>query len=415
MNRVSGYILLRVEPSDYDKLISKLDAEIEEGRKSVELQRRHEDLERRAKVLREQIEGLQKRRTYLVQLGKQELIDQLDPVLAAQQKEFADVRAALISFGPQPAGEEALKQALGSPRGDLHTPVPVDPNARAEAMRLIDEIEAGKIMIQDWAHDERGAQVRVWALHWRTLAERIGQGIARNDPVMRKAYAVIMETRERYPGLPFIEALDPRRHGEWQREFEGAQRELPLVRERVKKMREVDEQLDRLRSISVRHHLPGDAEGVRMLREGVRALAGNAAARERLAAAMAPWRSILEDEFAHLWKNDGPKAAATAEAKPAGAVSNRELVVRVLGRMMQRKEIGAKQASFDTVYAVAEGSDLSRAREAAELLVKHGVLASKAGAKDRPVSIDPEWATAVKRFLDGHELGQAAVDKWVAG
>ncbi len=412
MNHVSGYILLRVEPSDYDKLISKLDAEIEEGRKSVELQRRHEDLERRAKVLREQIEGLQKRRTYLVQLGKQELIDQLDPVLAAQQKEFADVRAALISFGPQPHGEEALKQALGSPRGDLHTPVPVDPNARAEAMRLIDEIEAGKIMLQDWAHDERGAQVRVWALHWRTLAERIGQGIARNDPVMRKAYAVIMETRERYPGLPFIEALDPRRHGEWQREFEAAVRELPAVRERVKKMKEVEEQIDRLRSISVRHHLPDDAEGVRMLREGVRALAANAAVRERLATAMAPWRSILEDEFAHLWKNDVPKAA---EAKPSNAVSNRELVVRILGRMMQRKEIGAKQAAFESVCAVAEGSDLSRAREAAELLVKHGVLAAKAGARDRPVSIDAEWATAVKRFLDGHELGQAAVDKWVTG
>jgi len=228
-----------VDKAEFDKLVGRIDAEIQDTRKNVEMARRREDLERRAKELREQIEALQKRRTMLVQLGRFDLVREIDPVLAVQQKEAADIRAALMEYGPPPTSEEALKVALGSPRAEPGAPAqPLKPEDRAEAMLLIDEIEAGKGMMADWAQEERGVQLRIFALRWRALAERIGQGIARGDPAMRKAYAVIMETRERYPGLPFIEALDPRRHGEWSKELEAAKKELVVVRERVRRQRE---------------------------------------------------------------------------------------------------------------------------------------------------------------------------------
>ncbi len=234
-----GYTLRRtnVEARDYEGLIRRLDGEILEARKNFDAQRRREDLERRVRMLREQIDGLQTRRTSLVQIGLQPRVDEIDPILGQMQKEMADVRAAMLSLGPSTGGEEALKLALGSPRPELGGTHAVDGAARTEAMTLIDEVEAGKSMIADWAQEERGAQVRLWALRWRTLAERIGQGVARGDAVMRKAYAVIMETRERYPGLPFIEALDPRRRGDWAAELEVAKRDLPAIREKAKKDR----------------------------------------------------------------------------------------------------------------------------------------------------------------------------------
>jgi hypothetical protein len=212
-----------MDPREYEKLIHKLDAEIDEARKDAELQRRREDLDRRARILHEQIDGLQRRRSTLVQLGRQELVKQIEPLLAEAQKEAADIQAVLIAYGAVP-GEEALRQALGSPRSDLPAPQPLDASARADAMTLIDEVEAGKAALADLPQEKRGPRVKIWALRWRILAERIGQSIARNDPAMRKAYAVIMETRERFPGLPFMEALDPRRHGEWEKELAEAKR-----------------------------------------------------------------------------------------------------------------------------------------------------------------------------------------------
>lgn len=407
-----SYTLGQMDIHEYEQLINKLDTEIEEARKSAELQRRREDLERRARILRDQIEGLQTRRSMLVQLGRPDLVAQIDPVLAQQQQEAADIRAALVALGPAPGGEEALKEALGAPRIDLPPPPSIDPSARAETMSLIDEIEAGKAPLADVSVDERAAQVRVWALRWRTLAERIGQGIARNDPAMRKAYAVIMETRERYPGLPFIEALDPRRHGDWERELEIARKELPLARERARRHKEIEEALERLRAVPSRYHLPEDPEGVRALREAVRACVPHIPLRERLIETVSPWRALLEEDFPFLWKTEAPKPEA--EAKPREQVSNRELLVRILNRMLLKKEIGGKHTSFENIYQVADGHDLGRAREGAELLVKQGVLMTKPQQKDRHVSIDPEWTHAVKRFVEGNELGNAAIDRWCA-
>lgn len=305
--RADFAILLRVETNDYEKLIQQLDTQIEESRKTVEMQRRREDLERRVRLLREQIEGLQQRRIKLVQLGRPDLIAQMDPVLEAQQKEMADIRAALIALGPSPGGEEALRIALGSPRSDLPVPQPLDPAARAEAMVLIDEIEAGKIALADVPYEERALQVKIFALRWRTLAERIGQSIARNDPAMRKAYAVIMETRERYPGLPFIEALDPRRHGEWERELETARKDVPVVRERLRRQKEIEEAFEKLRAIPSRYRLPEDREGAKALRDAVRVIAPQASERSRLLPMVTPYRKLLEDEFPFLWKEESPK------------------------------------------------------------------------------------------------------------
>lgn len=298
--------------------MSRLDGELEEAKKHVELARRREDLDRHARQLRDQWEALQKRRTLALQLGRADLVDRVEPPLAALNKELNDVRTALGAFGAAPPGEEALKQALGTPRADLPSTA-VDSILRTDAMGLIDEIEAGKMTLADWTHEERGAQLRVWALRWRSLAERIGQSIARNDPVMRKAYAVIMETRERFPGLPFIEALDPRRHGDWERELEVAKRELPLVRERVKRHREAEAQLDRVRSVPARYRLPDDAEGMKALREAARPLLGIPHVRATLGGLLKPWRAALPDEFGVLWREDAANREIVSQSKPGGA------------------------------------------------------------------------------------------------
>jgi hypothetical protein len=369
-----------MDPLSYERLIQDLDAEIASARAE-------EDRRRRRALLQSQMEGLRSRREALAALGREDRAREIDGILAQIEAE--------ISPPPPPPPPKPVP--------------PLDPETRAQMLNLGVEVEGTRADLRDVSAAERALQFKIWALRWRTTTERVGQDVARTDTTMRRAYAILRESMEQYPDLPFIEALDPRRTGDWDFQLASAKQELRLVRDRETRRKEVEEKLEELRAIVAKYHLPEDPEGVQALRDAVRALAPVVPVRERLLEICGPFREILEEEFGFLW---GTKRKERVVETEATRLANRELAGRILSRMIAKKEIGGKHTSIDNLYQGIPDHDRGRAKEFAEMLVRTGLVRTKQQHKDLHVSLEPEWVHAIEQFVQGAPLGVEPIDRW---
>lgn len=281
---------------------------------------------------------------------------------------------------------------------------------------LIDEARhLGRSQATDLA---RVALLRVLTLRWRCLAEIIGQDVARTDPDLRKAYGLLKEAVQTLKA-PWMEALDPRERHDWVAVLGEADEALGKIRAeeqaRTDRARSVAVLFDELRSIPTRYMLPEDPEGVRLLREGVTELAAYLPLREDLARFSLPYREILGDAFDFLWLAKGRRALErNGEGARSTHLSRREILDRMLGRMIAKHIIGGIHAPIEKILRGFPSHQAGQAKEALDVLCSAGLVVRKFTNYGERVYLDPEPLSTVKAFLAGGTFGIPTLDRWAA-
>ena len=232
-------------------------------------------------------------------------------------------------------------------------------------------------------------------------------------PRIRKEEAAL-RLRLRPGVVPYLEALDWRASQDWAGALRRIERELD-ARRRLEEGREAArrkalERFDELRAVPSRHPLPEDPEGVRLLREGVRALAPVLALRGDIADFARPWRELLFPEFAFLW----PRPAFERGSAPRTRLRRREILARMLHRTIAKSAIGAAHAPREMLSKGFPQHQVAEAREALALLVREGILFQKSTCYGWRVSLRPDWLRAAERFIGGGSLGNPAADLWAS-
>jgi hypothetical protein len=152
-----------------------------------------------------------------------------------------------------------------------------------------------------------------------------------------------------------------------------------------------------------------DGEDIRRYKHIVRTVAANPALRDDLAVHCAQYRQILEEEFGFLWKDGAEEVEAVAKDK----MTNREILSRLLRRMISKTLIGACHGPLDRVCTGFPDHDRSRAKEIMNLMIRIGIIrAKKQEGSDVRVSIEPNFLGQCENFVQGQPFGQKAVDFW---
>ncbi len=263
------------------------------------------------------------------------------------------------------------------------------------------------------ATPERVAQLEVLALRWRCLAQLIGQDFVRTDPDLRKAYALLMDAARSIPA-DRPQALDPGARADWIAALGSAEEhwgELQAIaRARAERAGITAILFDDLRSLPTRYVLPEDEEGLRLLRKGVTELAAYLPLREELAKFALPYREALGDGFGFLWKKKRPRGER--EETKGGRLTRREILERMLGRMVAKHTIGAVHAPVELILRGFPPHQDDQAKEALGALCAAGLVVRKSTNYGERVFLDPGPLRCVKSFLAGGSFGIAALDLW---
>ena len=263
--------------------------------------------------------------------------------------------------------------------------------------------------------EEAALRLHLWSLRWRVYAESRGEVAAGRDPTLRAVRGLVLEAlRLRPDAAPHLRALDWRCSGDWADSLQEIERDLDRRRrireDRDQAARKALERFDELRAVPSRYALPEDPEGVRLLVEGVRALAPALALREDLADFAWPWRNLLLPEFAFLW----PRLDLAKAPAHRTHLRRREILARMLHRTIAKSAIGAAHAPREMLSKGFPKHQVAEARDALALLVREGILFQKSTCYGWRVSIRPDWLPAAGRFIEGGPLGNPAVDHWVS-
>ncbi len=263
------------------------------------------------------------------------------------------------------------------------------------------------------AAPERVAELEVLALRWRCLAELIGQDLIRKDPDMRKAFALLMDAARSIPA-DRPNALNPDATSDWIAALGEARERLAELQETARARAEracaVAILFDDLRSLPTRYVLPEDEEGLRLLREGITGLAAYLPLREELAKFALPYREALGDGFGFLWKKKRPRGEG--EETKSGRLTRREILERMLGRMVAKHTIGAVHAPVELILRGFPPHQDDQAKEALGALCAAGLVVRKSTNYGERVFLDPGPLRCVKSFLAGGSFGIAALDLW---
>lgn len=280
--------------------------------------------------------------------------------------------------------------------------------------RVIGKIveEAREVAVSAAPQSERVADLRVLTLRWRCLAQIVGQDFARTESRFRKAFGVLRDA-VRTVGALRLEALDPEARRDWVAELARAREDLDRIRavsgERADRARGAAVLFDELRSIPARYVLPEDSEGLRLLRDGVAELAAFLPLRDELARFTLPYRAVLGGAFDFLWKE---KRGEEDETR-ATHLTRRQILERMLGRMLSKQAIGAVHAPIELVLRGFPPHQYGLAKEALDVACLAGLVGRKGTHYGERVYLEPKLLGAAWDFCEGRTSGLAALDRWV--
>lgn len=219
--------------AQFQSLLGTLDQRIEQARRRSVQKTEREEIEHCLAAVREQVGALQPRIRMLDDLGDREAVDSLqgllDTLRAEEGRLYGRVEALDRELGPMPAIPESRPTppppAKPSPGGAHHAvgspediPDEVEMRVRDESRELLDGIIAEIPQLASVSSEERGLTLELWSLQWRILKEESESYAPRADGLLRKVFATIRETMARHPDAPYLEALNPRRAGNWAEE-----------------------------------------------------------------------------------------------------------------------------------------------------------------------------------------------------
>ncbi len=375
-------------------------------------------------------------------------------VAAAAAKEGPPPAPAPIEPHAPSAAEPAAKEplpALVSPSAETQKmPTPKVPEedmaasreVKAAAEGLVEEVEGSIKSLTAEPPELRNTRFHIWSFRWRLLRERAEKELPSAMGILSWAYAQLMEARKSVPEVPFLRAFNPKERGDWPKELADAEALLSKLRlkhrpprtravevfarrkeeqtKAVQRDQEAFDALNRLRAVPVNFCLPEDPEGVNAFREAAR---GCMPFVKRIASDLrltcGPYRDLIEgDEFEEIWTVD-TKPAAQEKQRPAGEPqearktwTRRDLIGRMLRRMLAKKEIGGKHTEVHNLYQGLPDHVRGDAKEGVEMLIKEGILRRKPTTKDEHVSIEPSAVRIVEDLIEGRPL-PPSIARWL--
>lgn len=382
--------------TEYERVINLLDAEIERAEKA----RKREELERQRQNLRSQMEALEERVSKLrsLSVGIPEEAANLLRGLKAQESAFSaeiDKLPAALLLPPTP---EPVKGPY------FQKLQPLLPEERDEFSTILREVETADY--GSLSSEERWTRFEIWADRWRILVDRIGPHAAKGG-IGSATFARIRETMNEHGGtnVPYIPALNQGKDLDWHERLREAEQRLNGFEERRGKKREARQKLADLESLLMRDDLSAD-EAARKLQHAVRDIAREETLRGELADIVEPYRASLGSGFEFLFQNGGKEEGGTHKVK----LSNRDIMSRLLRRMVNKGMIGEKYCPVDMIPKGFPPHDLGRAKEALKVLLQATVAQS--GKMGDVASLSTEWTAKVKEYLAGKPMCVKAVDEW---
>lgn len=354
---------------------------------------------------------------------------------------------------PVPPSPSDATARLGSSGAEMKPPAPPRPfeedpvavrETKQAAEALVQEVNEMLPCLTSEPVDLRNTRFLIWSFRWRLLRERAERELPSAMGTLSWAYAQLMEARKSLPDVPFLRAFNPKEKGDWVKELNDAEATLSKLRLKFRPPRtraievsmrrkeeetkalnrdnEAYEHLNRLRAIPINYCLPEDPEGVRAFRDAARACLRYA---KRLGGDLrticGPYRDLLEgEEWEPIWTVEEDPATTprerertSAEAQEAQRTwTRRDLIGRMLRRMLAKKEIGGKHTEIHNLYQGLPDHVRGDAKEGVEFLVKEGILRRKPTTKDDHVSIEPTYVRLVEDIIEGKPL-PPNISRWL--
>ncbi|MBI3097125.1 MAG: hypothetical protein HYY93_02600 [Planctomycetes bacterium] len=220
-----------MDSTQFQSLLGNLDQRIEQVRRRQSQKAEREEIERCLAAVREQVGSLQPRIRILDELGDREAVESLQTLLDTLRTEegrlYARIESLDRELSPLPAlpaprpdpppitSSNGAHRTVGSPE-DI--PDEVEMRVRDESRELLEGIVEAIPNLSAFTTEERGLTLELWSLQWRILKEESESYAPRADGLLRKVFATIRETMATYADAPYLEALNPRRTGNWAEE-----------------------------------------------------------------------------------------------------------------------------------------------------------------------------------------------------
>lgn len=408
---------MTMEPLDYEKLVNGLDAQIAEAKQATERKARKEALERTAKQVRQRATAIEGRLIELAKYGASN--PEADRALAAIKAEAAqfDAEIAMLT-DPQsvPTAEPGAPPMNGQEwafDGVEGVGRPLVSEERREIEMIMADVAHGSVALPSLPPDQAWATAETWAVRWRIAVDHIGQDRAHADQEVRTCYGAIREAMRILPseGSRFIKAIHRSQTDDWNRKLDRLSQEISDLGAVELRRQRTEARLDELKALPSRYSIPEDPEGVRMLKHYAREVARDPSMREDLAAACIPWKDVMGLEFEYLWRDDEAREVARESKRK---MTNREIVARLLNRMIGRAYIGACHGPGDAMHHGFPDHEKHRSKEALQMLMRAGVVRVKPTQIGPRVSIEPARLGDVETFLKGGTMGAKAVDEFCA-
>lgn len=393
-----------METTEYTKVISHLDAQLEAARRDWEEHARKIQLEQRLKLIDHQSEGLQKRKEEFGRYGAP-VPPELDRLIERLKAEKTEVLTGLRP-PPSPFAPVAVPSIPDADRGEMHS--------------LLEELLETELT--HMGQEERWTLFEIWALRWRMLAEKVGDDAVQRDSLYKMVYRIVREKMEAGTFCWYIEALNPEKKGNWAVRLILCKNSLTKFA--IDRTQKPEEQKDltgeALEALFAYLRSPAkdemtEEEWQRQFRHLVRHAARFPHTRDEVSIAVEPYRAVLEPEFGFLWKKEAGHEELKSENEPK-KLTNRTIVGRLLRRLRSKGLIGGSHGPYDGIVTQGfPGHQLDLAKTALELLVKAEVVRSKSTNYGVRISIEPREVGRVDGFLNGGKMGVAVVDEWVNG
>lgn len=379
----------------YRKMLGALDDQLCRVKAEAERRERREKIEHDLKMVEHWLDGLTQRKAELEKYGAEPEIDVV--------KEIDNLRSQKDTLEAELLELENLKDAVA----------PEDAGELDALAREIEEATLPDDPKHAWSIFEE------WALRWRVIAQRFRDTAFEREPRFRRVYAKIRERMDEQPDRGwFIAALDPKRKDDWNAALQIVRDKLAaLEAERQAsdaKEAAAEKAIIEVVQAQVDYEGHPDEEQERLFRHAVRNAAKYDHLRDEVAVAVKPHKEFLGKEFAFLWKNGDPETKSKGEKAEKGRkLTNREIVARMLRRMRSNNLIGGCHGPRESMWNGFPEHDQGRAKEAMELLIRHGVMRCKSTQIGDRVSIEPRFVGKAMAFVERNEpMEIGGVDAW---
>lgn len=385
---------------EFENLITKANKEVEEAREETERGMRRKTAEGKLKLVQSQLASVEKIIDELSKLNR-EPSDYVNSALIQLRKEEQILVIEMEELGEVPFYQEPKKTDVQYAEVVLESPF------KEEITLLIQEGRTTKL--NELSSDIRRLLFDQLAIRWRIVGEKIGQDKVSRCREMQTCYAVIKTAMNENPSdRHHIPALKREIVDNWELQLRQTNAKIKATQDREMRFQLALEQLQSLKKMTL--DAKTDADGLKRYKHLVRTIAVNSALRDDLSTVCAPYKALLDDEFGFLWKESADEEEAVQKDK----LTNRDVLSRLLRRMISKTLIGGCHGPLDRVCTGFPEHDKGRARHIMNLLIRVGAIrAKKNEGADIRVSIEPAYVGQCENFIKGAEFGQKAIDVWL--